>query len=344
MRIPSFAILYASTLACLSTAAMVAAQSSPPVTSQTETQQTPGPQSDPTPVGQDAHRPFPPLSPAEQKRLDQLLGYWQKRSSNVKTYSCQFVRWEYDTTFGPRDPRVARTKAEGIIRYSSPDKGEFNVTKLGSYSAPAAPNQRPTYEMKDVSHEEHWICDGDSVFELNPQKQQLIERKLPPQMKGTQIADGPLPFMFGATKEKLLTKYWMRELVPPQNRPDEYLIEAFPKTREDAAQFQKVAVILDRQTFLPNALQVFPPNYDPKQNPSRTAYVFTDRKINDPIHRTQQFLGRFISPKPPRGWKKVVEDYSASPSDPAQIDRPQMADRRADGQASRSGPPTGANR
>lgn len=265
-------------------------------------------------------RPFPPLKPDEQQHLDQLLAYWQQRSAKVKTYSCKFVRWEYDMTFGPRNPNIARTQAEGIIRYSSPDKGEFNVLRLGVYQQPTNQNQRP-YDMKAVEHEEHWICDGSSVFELNPKKKQLIERKLPPEMRGRQIADGPLPFMFGATREKLQARYWMREQVPPKERPNEYWVWAYPRTRADAADFQKIRVILDQETFLPNALEVFPPNYDQKLNPSRTVYLFKDRKINDPLHRGQEFLGRFISPKPPRGWKVVVENYD-------HLSDAQVADRR----------------
>ena len=263
------------------------------------------------------------LTPEEQQRLDQLLTYWERRSSAVKTYSCSFQRFEYDMVFGPKDPNIAKTHAEGIIRYSAPDKGEFNVTRLG---------KNPDFKMESVDHVEHWICDGSSVFELNPQKQQLIEQKLPPSMKGTQIADGPLPFMFGAKKEKLLSRYWIREIKPPENRPNEYWIEAFPRTREDAANFVMVRVILDQKTFLPNALQIFPPNYHPKDNPSRTSYVFSSRKINDPIHRGQEFLGRFISPKPPRGWKKVVESFE---SVPVGNESPQMANRGRENQARR---------
>ncbi|MEM8678860.1 MAG: TIGR03009 domain-containing protein, partial [Planctomycetota bacterium] len=200
------------------------------------------------------------LSEADQKRLDQLLTHWERRSSAVKTYSCTFQRFEYDMVFGPEDPNVHKTQAEGIIRYSAPDKGEFNVTRLG---------KNPDFKMEAVSHVEHWICDGNSVFELNPQKQQLIEQKLPESMKGQQIADGPLPFMFGAKKDKLIARYWIREIKPPENRPNEYWIEAFPRTRADAVNFAMVRVILDQKTFLPNALQVFPPNYHPKNNPSR---------------------------------------------------------------------------
>ena len=167
--------------------------------------------------------------------------------------------------------------------------------------------------MKKDEGAEHWICNGQAVFELNAKKKQLIERQLAPEMQGNQIADGPLPFMFGAKKDKLVRRYWIRELTPPPNRKGEYWLEAYPRIAETAAEFQRVRVILDEKTFLPNALEVYPPNYNARANTSRTVYMFENRRVNDPLHRGQQFLGRFISPKTPRGWKKIIENFNDPP-------------------------------
>ena len=45
-------------------------------------------------------------------------------------------------------------------------------------------------------------------------------------------------------------------------------------------------------------------------------YIFGGRQDpayleTDPIHRGKQFFGRFISPQTPRGWKKIVENFSS---------------------------------
>ncbi len=101
--------------------------------------------------------------------------------------------------------------------------------------------------------------------------------------------------------------------MPPPNRSGEYWFEAYPKLAENAAQFQKVMVILDEKTFLPNALQIFPPGYDGRKNFSREVYTFSNRQVDSALHRTKKFFGGFISPKTPRGWKKIVENY-AQPS------------------------------
>ncbi len=76
------------------------------------------------------------LTPEERKRVDQILDYWESRSQKVRTYSAHFTRWEYDPVFGPKNPKHARTEGHGIIRYGSPDKGEFKLETLGEYTPP----------------------------------------------------------------------------------------------------------------------------------------------------------------------------------------------------------------
>ena len=272
------------------------------------------------------------LKPGEVKRLEEVLGFWQGRSSKVKTYECNFVRWEYDTTFGPADPQLPRTQGAGKIRYAAPDKGEFKVEKLGSFDA-NAPKQ--PIKLKPSDHEEHWICDGQSVFNLNGATKTLSEERLPPEMRGKGIAAGPLPFMFGAKKDELMTRYWMKEVLPPKERTGEYWIEARPKFRDDAANFQRILVILDQKNFLPTAMQVYPPTYDGKSNLSRTVYSFSERKVNHPLQMGQKFLGRFISPGVPRGWKKVVTNLGAPPAG----QRPMNAKAPAARQAQQTGRP-----
>lgn len=273
--------------------------------------------------------PFKPLTPKAQKRLEQLLDHWGSRSEKVRTYSCRFERYEYDPVFGPK--HTPKTKSVGILRYAAPDKGEFHVLRQGEHQPPTEPGKPTTYPLKESPTAEHWICDGESVYELNGAKKQLIQQQLPPEIRGRQIADGPLPFMFGATKEKLLTRYWMREIMPPKDSKGEYWFEAYPKRRDDAANFKVVTIILDEKSYLPSALQILGPNYDPKTNPSRTVYRFKDRRVNDLSHRAQQFLKQFISPSVPPGWKKVVLNYG-QPA-PSGQEAPATARRTGLGQA-----------
>lgn len=255
------------------------------------------------------------LTPAEKKRVDDLLGFWEFSSGKVQTYTTKFERLEFDPVFGPKDPRTPRTRGFGVIRYSAPDKGEFKLETIGEYTPPKKAGAN-TYPQKPVQFDEHWICDGKSVYEFNTKTKQLIETKLPPEMQGKRIADGPLPFMFGAKKAELLERYWIREI--KNAKPGQYVLDIYPKRREDALNYSRVSVIIAEDDFLPMALQIFPPNFDRKLNPAKTVYAFKDRQTNKPLHRTQQFFNRFVSPKPPIGWKKVVSNVG-QPVPPANV-------------------------
>ena len=67
---------------------------------------------------------------------------------------------------------------------------------------------------------EHWVCDGENVYEYRHDQKQLVVRPIPPAMQGQAIVDGPLPFLFGAEADKLKARYWMRA-EQPQNPNDD---------------------------------------------------------------------------------------------------------------------------
>ena len=253
-----------------------------------------------------------PLAPEHVQWVDQILKYWEERSNKIKTLSCKFTRWDYDPVFGPRDPNTAKTIAKGEVKYAQPDKGLFKVTDLMLYAPPAKAGDQPTYAPQDANFGEHWVCDGIRVFEFDARNKRVIERELPPNMKGKAIADGPLPFLFGAKAETIKARYWVRGL--PQGGNGKYWLEAVPKSRQDAQNFKMVHIVLDEKTFLPEMLQTFAPNFDGKANTSRTTYQFAEHEVTDTglnllelTKRLNLFATNFYEPKIPSGWKKVVE-------------------------------------
>ncbi len=250
--------------------------------------------------------PFPPLNEAQKKYLDDILGYWQFSSNKIENYRCQFQRWEYDPVFGPKD--TFKTYSQGEIRYQSPDKGLFKVEKIVHYTPPRAQGEQPQYvERPDVSGE-HWICDGKSIFEFDYQKKRLVERELPPEMQGKGIVDGPLPFLFGADAEKIKARFWVHVITPAEAK-GEYWLEAFPKSREDAANYKMVHVIIDEKDFLPKAIRVFDRNFDPHSNNAYTTFMFDKREVNPlfDLDKLAIWKKAFYRPSTPSGWERVVE-------------------------------------
>ncbi len=252
-----------------------------------------------------------PLPADHQKYVDDVLKYWEARSNDINTYKCAFQRWDFDPVFGPRED--AKTFSEGVIQYASPDKGLLKVEKYSLYTPAAKEGEKPKY-VPQTDYGEHWVCDGLRIFEFDTRNKKVIERPLPPEMQGKAIADGPLPFLFGAKAETIKARYWIRAITPPSAK-GEYWLEAIPKSRQDAANFKMVHVILDEKDFLPKALQVFAPNFDPKTNPSRQVYSFSGREVNnqafDVLNKLNPFAREFFEPKTPSGWTKVVERLDA---------------------------------
>jgi len=260
-----------------------------------------------------ASAPFPPMTAQEQKFLDEVLGYWEQRSKAVERYRCTFRRWDYDPVFGPQN--TFKTYSEGTIKYSAPDKGMYKVEKILHWSPPAQPGEKPNFVQRPDEAGEHWICDGLSVFEHDYKSKQLVQRELPPQMRGKAIADGPLPFLFGAEAAKVKQRYWIHPLPVPADVKGEYWLEAYPKWRQDAVNYQKVHVIIAQDDFLPKGLVIFDRNFNPVRNPARSTFTFESREVNWSVALQQLniFNREFYEPKPPFGWKKVVEKYDLPP-------------------------------
>jgi len=283
--------------------------------------------------------PFPPLSAVEQKFLDDVLRFWEQRSKAIERYQCTFRRWEYDPVFGPRD--TFKTFSEGRIKYKSPDKGMFKVEAMRVYQPPAKAGDEPQYALRQGESNEHWICDGQSIYVHGHKKKQLIQQELPPHMRGKAISEGPLPFLFGADAEKIKQRYWIRPLPLPENVQGEYRLEAFPKTRKDAANYKFVHVIIAQEDFLPKALVIFDRNWDERSNPAKTSFTFVNREVNWNmlLDRLKIWEREFYEPKTPSGWEKVVEKFQVSPDShhfaPAAIGNVNQANRNTNNRAPR---------
>jgi len=290
------------------------------------------------PPAQIAPTPQPPvwaqqMSPEQAAWLDQFLGYWESRSNKVKTFECKFQCWKYDA-FAP--PGVARVFTAGVVKYAQPDKGLYRVETLSVYQPPQpnppgtnSPPAKPTYVAQDATLGEHWVCDGKQVFQFDAPARKVVVLPLPVEMQGKAIADGPLPFMFGAKAETIKARYWVRGL---QGEAGKYLLEAVPKSRQDAQNFKKVIIQLDEKTYLPDMLQVFEPNSDDNR-PYRKTYKFIEQQTSDDPANVLQFLNifhrEFYEPKIPSGWKKEVQSDLVQVMSPPGASRPPQEAQRS---------------
>jgi TIGR03009 family protein len=151
-----------------------------------------------------------------------------------------------------------------------------------------------------------WMCDGNATYSFDSKDKKLTEIEIPAEFHGDGLVNSPLPFLFGANRQVLLSRYWIRPITPA-NATDEYWLLAVPKRIEDARTFSHVELIIARQDFLPKSMIIYPQGYDPKEKPVSHAYVFENRKINNQLANLKDFMGFFIKPKLPRGWEWVKQ-------------------------------------
>lgn len=243
-----------------------------------------------------APQPVPPqfqLTQQQQVYVDWALNVWQQHSTKIKTFEAKFVRWEHDRVFGPADQ--ARYEDLGQIKYGAPDRGMFRVdqTKVNGEWKPS----------EEQGRAEHWICDGQAVYEYNFGQKKVFEHKLPPELQGKAISNGPLPFLFGSTAETLKRRYFLRPVTPPEEHKTQIWLEAYPRYQQDAADFKKATIILTVDKLQPHALQLELPN-----GSSEIVYRFYDIVVNDPLG----FLkGNPFSARTPLSWTFVPDNGPA---------------------------------
>jgi len=242
----------------------------------------------------------PVLSVEQQAALDRLLAAWEARNAAVRTWSCTFHKWEYNawSPAGADGDRLAFAESSGELKYAAPDKGLFRVKETKQWNTEAR-----RYEVRGADSGEHWVCNGESIYEFRHTDRQLRETKLPAEMRGKAISDGPLPFVFGAKAETLKRRYWMRLVTPPDAK-DQIWLEALPRFQADAANFSKVELILQARDLMPFAIQIYKPG-----GQDRDVYQFDPR--TNLIDKGLDMIRDFAKPMTPFGYKYVLEDLQA---------------------------------
>lgn len=288
-------------------------------------------------------QPFPPLAAGEQQFLDQVLNVWEKRTAQVQRYQCDFGRWQYDPAkfFDANNPQGSYySQAKGKIKYMHPDKGVFKVDELKTI----ANKNPPAWKVNPRQpHGEYWICDGQWVFIRDRNNKKELQVELPPNMRGAGIPDSPLPFLFGVKAARLKARYWIRPVQAPPGDESVWL-EAWPKRADDAGNYSRVQVVLDRKDILPRALIVFMPNWRPNQE-HKEIYQFSNRITpqNNLWNQIQGAFGKdFIREKLPSDWTIDKQPFIPAAQQQAMMQQMQQQ-QAAQPQGRVAQPPAGGN-
>src|SRR5690606_10319841 len=144
-------------------------------------------------------------------------------------------------------------------------------------------------------------------------KKECRIQQLPPELQGKEILESPLPFVFNLNADRIKQRYWIRKI---DSSAEVFVIEAHPKRQVDRAQYKFVRIIINAQTFLPRAVILYGPNFDPVTSPNWDQYEFTDVERNT-IRQGMAAWGRvFIDERPPADWKVIRDTYRPAGSSP----------------------------
>lgn len=270
-------------------------------------------------VPEDYAAPFAPLDAQAQAQLDALLQAWETQSKGTRTLECKFQRWHYDLFAAPAG--VHATKCQGEIKYAAPDRGLFKVEQKLSFDG--MKGDKPQYSEKPGQYGEHWVCNGEELLEFDRSKKECRVQQLPPEMRGKQIFESPLPFVFNLDAKQIVERYWVRQVQAP--KPGMILIEAYPKRQEDRSQYKLVQIALNEKTYMPEALLMYAPNFNIKTAPRWDHYEFINVQRNSISQGLlDRFMKKFIDEKPPSDWKVFHNSYQ--PQEPPHMASPGEAE------------------
>ncbi len=206
--------------------------------------------------------------------LEKILKDWEIASANIKKLQGEHYRYVYDYVF------LVEKQSMGIFYYEAPDKGRIDLVgrkvKPGTETVKEDPNTGKPVNLRVQAHRpEKWICDGKHIWMVSDIDKTVEKFPIPQKNRGTDIIDGPLPFLFGMPAEKAKRRYFLKLLKSPQ--ASQVWLEAKPRWRQDSANYRKATVILNKETFLPVAVQLI----DPTGN-KETVFMFRKLVPNKP--------------------------------------------------------------
>jgi hypothetical protein len=245
----------------------------------------------------------PAMSPELQRELDRLLQVWSEASSKIERLQGKHVRIVYDNVF------ETERQAEGEFAYQKADKGRINLIPITvtpelvaarerEVIDARAQNRSPQVRTKVKTGEpfeliadrpEQWSCDGERVFSLDMEKQEATVAQLPVDMRGGNIMDSPLPFLFGMppveAKRRFSMGFRSGKFDPSTGKA---YLTIYPRLPQDAANWSKADLILDLKTFLPSAVQLADP----------AGTKITVYKFRDCVKNQSTFVGILLGENP----------------------------------------------
>jgi TIGR03009 family protein len=206
--------------------------------------------------------------------LEQILVEWAAASGNIRKLRGEHQRLVYNLVF------EVENRAQGKFYYEAPDKGRMDLRgmKIPKDATTRKKGKSGKPFQIESDHPERWICNGSDIRQINDVEKTVEIFPIPPDARGVNIMDGPLPFLFGLPPEKAKRRFELKLVENSSYGKITHFVHLHVKPRweSDARNWQEAEVILDkRQQYLPFAVKLI----DPGGN-LETIFKFSKFKIN----------------------------------------------------------------
>lgn len=251
--------------------------------------------------------------------MEQVLQAWEVKSAKFQRLQGTHDRYVYQPTVG------LEVRATGQYFFEAPDRGRIDIEPVkipeGTEGSRSDLQGRP---MRVTSAElEIWVADGAQVLGLTDSlgEKNYSRVEIPPNMRGENVADGPLPFLFGISAAKMKARYRLefgpQHNLDPAKGATAVHVVAYPTRPADAQNWQRAEVLLEPKYFLPRAIRL---KDGIGQDATETVYVFNlqEMKANQKWHARglRALLPGFDPFKPDLSGYKLLENHRVSQTDP----------------------------
>lgn len=257
------------------------------------------------------------LTPEDEAKLDTFLERWEMHSASIKRLYLEFQLdyWDRGLTYPRMNPNEPTYRSKGRFTYVAPvrmlyevEETRFKVPAENPEHANLPVEQRGTVLVDRVQPPEKFLYDGKVILEYHykmneDDKNKIVEYPIPPEMQGKGLSESPLPMIFGAKKDEMKNRYWMRVITDPAYEDKEVWLDIRPRWREDMSEFSRLEMRLHAD-LKPLALRKCHAN-----GISREDYIFSKVTLN-PSFLDPARIARLFDGTPPLGWTREVVDYT----------------------------------
>lgn len=216
----------------------------------------------------------PPMTPAADPALENILQAWEKTMSGVKSMVADCTRTRLDKTLGGSEV------FEG--------KAKFIRSEVAGHPSRASLEMRMKTKP-DIF--EKYVFTGTFLYEYRPTSKVIVVHQIPPAKDGLGD-DNVLGFIFGMKADAVKKRYHLAAIPPPPKDEWYHYVKIQPRFDADKAEFSEARLVLVRSTGLPRQFWFRQPNGD------EITWDFPriDNGAAVPIIE-------FAMPKLPDGWK-----------------------------------------